>query len=97
MHHDTQTDEKTKPLEEVEANPNSTAQSEFIGRQLKEARNSDEPIKDEEASEEENLESMSDNDFLEHMWKKFCGQPRPAKFSFQQESKSNDDGRDLDG
>ena len=28
--------------------------------------------------EDENLNLMSDKDFMEHMWKKFCGRPRPA-------------------
>jgi hypothetical protein len=72
---DTQADDKRNPVEEAEADPINTAESEFVAR------------KKEEASEED-LEVMSDNDFLEHLWMKFCGQPRPDEFKNQQESKN---------
>ena len=32
----------------------------------------------------EDVNCMSDKDFAECMWKKFCGRPQPAKYSSQQ-------------
>ena len=45
-----------------------------------------------------NVKLMSDKDFIEHMWKNFCGKPRPAKYTSQQESLKDklNNGRDLD-
>ena len=56
---------------------------------------------DEEDAIEKDLEDvncMSDKDFAEHLWMKFWGRPRPAKYSCQQESVSDElgDGRDRD-
>ena len=46
----------------------------------------------------EDVNCMSDKDFSEHLWKTFCGRSRPAKYSSQQESVSDElgDGRNLD-
>jgi hypothetical protein len=52
----------------------------------------------EEDLDDENVNLMTDKDFIEHMWKNFCGKPRPAKYTSQQESVKDKlkVGRDLD-
>ena len=48
--------------------------------------------------EDKNINHMSDKEFAEHMWMKFCGRPRPAKYSSQQEFVADElgDERNLD-
>ena len=36
--------------------------------------------------ENENVNMMSDEDFCEHLWQKYCGRPRPAEFCSQKET-----------
>ena len=47
---------------------------------------------------DEYFKDMSVDEFLEHVWKKCCGRPRPAKYNSKQESMSDkmDDSRVLD-
>ena len=36
--------------------------------------------------ENENVNMMSDEDFCEHLWQKYCGRSRPAEFCSQRET-----------
>ena len=54
--------EKINPVEEVDANPNSKAEFEFVSKKLKEPTNSVEP------NEVKNVNIMSDEDFFDHLW-----------------------------
>ena len=33
-----------------------------------------------------NVEQEDDDDFMEHIWRKYCGKPRPSKFIAKKES-----------
>lgn len=44
----------------------------------------------------ENIHLLSDKEFAEYMWMTFCGRPRPAKYSPQQEVDELGDGKNID-
>ena len=80
-------------LENKETDIENNVEMGQIGTKVKGIEETDESEKD-----LEDVNCLSDKDFAEHLRKTFCGRSRPAKYSSQQESVSDElgDGRNLD-
>ena len=84
---------ETKVIEEREIMGQTNLVSDESGKDFKNMEGNEASAED---SEDKNVNLMSDQEFCEHLWQKFCNRPRPAKYCSQQESLVNKLGDEKD-